>query len=507
MWKNAVFYALPLLAVGAAAPGPPAAPGILIANISIVDGTGAPARRGAVRIVNDRIDCVGTCRAAEGDTRIDGRGATLAPGFIDTHSHHDRGLTGARQAAAAVRQGITTIVVGQDGSSALPLAGLFEPFSAKPAAVNVASYVGHGSVRKAVMGEDAKRAARPDEIDRMKALVAEAMQAGAIGLSTGLEYEPALYSTHEEVLALAQVAAAHRGRYISHMRSEDVGLDAAIEELLTIGRVTGMPVQISHFKLAMVDRWGDAPALLRRLDSARAEGIDVTADVYPYTAWQSGLDVLLPARDFTDLKAAQFALDHLAKPEDIVLSIFPPDPSLVGKSIADIARMRGIAPAEAFLSLNREAAAKGQGGNVIARSMAEDDVATLIGWQHSNICSDGMLVDRHPRGAGSFPRIYSWLVRDRKMLSLEQAVYKMTGLAASHMGFADRGRIAPGMAADLVLFDPALIADRATFADPSASPVGIDAVWVNGVEVVRKGVLTGATPGRVIRRQDKPAST
>lgn len=479
--------------------------GTLISNISIVDGTGAPARAGEVRIANGRIICVGKCRATRGDKRIDGHGATLAPGFIDTHSHHGNGLEDHRDAVPVTAQGVTTIVVGQDGFSELPLSKSFAQFAKKPVAINVASYVGHGSVREAVMGEDAKRAARPDEIEKMKTLVAQAMDEGAIGLSTGLEYEPAIYSTHEEVLALASVAAAHHGRYISHMRSEDVGLDDAINELLDIGRKTGMPVQISHMKIALVDRWGDAANVLRRLDAARAEGIDVTADVYPYDAWQSGLDVLLPKRDFTDVKAAQFALDHLAKPENLTLSEFPPDPSLVGKTVADVAKLRGISPAEAFLALNRDAEAKGEGSSIIARAMAADDVATLIGWKESNICSDGRLVDRHPRGGGSFPRIFAWLVREKKMLTLEQAVHKMTGLAADHMGFTDRGRIAPGMAADLVLFDPKTIADRATFADPSARPVGIDAVWVNGVVVMRNGTPTGATPGRVLRRQDQPA--
>lgn len=474
--------------------------GTLIVNVRIVDGTGAPARAGAVRIARGVITCAGACRAQRGDTSVDGKGLVLAPGFIDSHSHHDEGLEDDRQAGVVVRQGVTTIVVGQDGFSAVPLAPFFARYEARPAAVNIASYVGHNSIREAVMGKDAKRAARPAEIVRMQALTAQAVRAGALGLSSGLEYKSGLYSTKAEVLALARTAANGGGRYISHIRSEDVHLDEAIEEVLTIGRVTGMPVQISHLKVAMLDRWGDAPKILRRLDAARAEGVKVTADVYPYAWWHSSLDVTLPNRDFNDRAAAEFSLKHSAPADGLVLSDFPPDPSLVGKSVADVARMRGISPAEALLALNREAAAMGKGSGVMGHSMADDDVAAMLGWKHSVICSDGALAGRHPRGAGSFPKVFAWLVRGTGALSLEEAVHKMTGQTAANLGIRNRGVIATGKAADLVLFDPAVIADRSTFADPLAAPVGIVRVWVNGTEVLSGGQPNGRTPGQVIRR-------
>jgi N-acyl-D-amino-acid deacylase len=497
--------ALALLLMAGAAPAASGSGSTLISNVSIVDGTGAQARAGSVRIVGGKIACAGVCRAAPGDATIDGKDQVLAPGFIDTHSHHDRKLDELRLAPAVVRQGVTTIVVGQDGFSDLPVSGLLDRLDREPAAINVATFVGHGSIREAVMGKDPKKAATPAQIARMKALVDAAMRQGALGLSTGLEYEPAMYSRPEEVLELARTAARHGGRYISHMRSEDVRFDDALGELLEIGRVTGMPVQVTHMKLAMVDRWGQAGTVLQRLDAARRQGIKVSADVYPYAWWQSSLDVLLPSRDFTNRKEAEFALGHLAPPEGMILSEFTPDPALVGQSIAQIATQRGTDPAETYLALNREASAPGHSASVMANSMTDADIAAFIGWEHSSICSDGMLVDRHPRGAGSFPKVFAWLVRGEGKLTLEQAVHKMTGLAARQMGFADRGHIAVGQAADLVLFDPALIADKATFADPSAAPVGIERVWVNGVEVLRNGEPSGAMPGKVLRRQSSKA--
>ena len=479
---------------------PSAAESFAIVGATVIDGTGAAPRTADVRVKDGRIAAIGPGARRKAARVVDGSGLVLAPGFIDTHSHHDDGLDAHPDALAAAAQGITTIVAGQDGGGPLPVAALFAKREAHPAAVNIATYIGHNSVRGAVMGADYKRAATPAEVERMAAVVEENMLAGALGLSTGLEYDPGIYSEPSEIVALARAVARHGGRYISHMRSEDTGLDTAIDEILEIGRTVRLPVQISHFKIAIVDRWGGTAPILAKLDAARRDGIDVTADVYPYTYWQSNLQVLMPKRDFTDLSAAEFALAHMARPEDLRLTEYPANPAYVGKTVAEVAALRGVPPARAYLDLIVESEAKGLSNTVIGRSMAEDDVAALIAWPHSNISSDGSIEDAHPRGAGAFPRVLARKVRETGRLTLEEAVHKMSGLAADHMGIRDRGRIAVGQAADLVLFDPATVADRATIENPAALPVGIRTVWVNGVAVVEAGKPTGATPGRVIRR-------
>jgi N-acyl-D-amino-acid deacylase len=478
-----------------------------IVGARIVDGTGGPSHVLTVRVQDGRILSIGKATPPKTDLVIDGSGLILAPGFIDTHSHHDLSFTSEKalidqpDALSAVSQGITTIIVGQDGFSNLPIVDFFRQHEKSPAAVNIASYVGHGAVRSKIMGDsDYKRAATPAEIARMAALVEADMRSGALGLSTGLEYDPAIYASRDEVLTLAKVAARFGGRYISHMRSEDVAIDAAIDELLDIGRRAKLPVQISHFKLAISDKWGQADAVLRKLDAARRQGIDVTADVYPYTFWQSDLTVLFPKRDFTDIKASEFALTHLSTPEGMRLTLYGPDPSLVGKTIAQIAVERGTSPAQTYLDLINEAQRQKKETGVMGTSMTDSDVASLILWKHSNISSDGLLVDRHPRGAGSFTKVLRWLVRDTKQISFETAIHKMTGLAAKHVGLKNRGLIAKGFPADLVLFDPLTVADTSTIENPTATSLGIRQVWVNGVTVYRDGKASGAYPGQILRR-------
>lgn len=484
-----------------------AAAATLITGAMVYDGTGAPPRQVSVRIDKDRIVALGDLTPREGESVIDAKGLALAPGFIDSHSHHDRGDYADRAMLPLLAQGVTTIVVGEDGDSDGPFADAAAKFAARPAAVNVAAYTGHGYLRGATMGADYKRTATNAEVKAMQTLLSADLAAGSLGLSTGLEYDPGIYSDHDEVLALARTAAAGKGRYISHMRSEDIAFDAALDELLDIGEKTGIPVQVSHIKLGIVDRWGGAKAVLAKLDAARARGIAVTADVYPYEYWQSTLTVLFPKRDFTDLAAARFALTHLTTPAGMRLGFYAPDPALVGKTIADIAAARGEEPAVTYLWLIQTAqdwkAAHPDATrveSVIGTAMDPKDVADFIAWPHSNLCSDGAIGGRHPRGAGSFGRMVRLYVREQGRLTLAEAVRKMTSLSAEHVGLAGRGLIRPGDKADLVLFDPDRFADKATVDDPAALAVGVSTVIVGGTIVYQNGKPTGAYPGQFLRR-------
>lgn len=480
---------------------PQAATGFLIRDALIVDGTGAEPRRGGVRVAGGRIEAVGDLAARDGERVVDAGGLALAPGFIDTHSHHDRGLDDARDALAAVSQGITTIVAGQDGGGA-DLEALFTRLATRPVAVNVASYVGHGEIRERVMGDDFRRHATPAEIEKMKALVAAEMRAGALGLSTGLEYDPGIYSSREEVRALAKVAGAAGGRYISHIRSEDRDFWQALDEVIAIGRENRMPVQVSHLKLGMKDLWGQAARAIEVLDRARAEGIDVTADVYPYTYWQSNLGVLYPKRNFDDAVETAFVLDHVAGADDIIFSSFPGHPEYRGNTLADIAVLRGTTHQQTLLDLL--AVPGGPDAGIVARGMSDADVERLLQWPHANVCSDGGSRSLHPRGFGSFPKVLGPYVRDKQLFSLAEAVRKMTSLAAAHVGLSGRGTIAPGFAADLVLFDPASVADRADFGHAQDIAAGIHTVWVNGDVVFENGRTTARFPGSAIRNGDRP---
>jgi N-acyl-D-amino-acid deacylase len=473
----------------------------IIINASLLDGNGTAAFSGALRFHRGRILAVGRITAEPGDSVIDARGQTLAPGFIDTHSHHDRGADSNRTLLAVVSQGITTIVIGQDGGSELPLGPFLRALEIHPLAVNLASYSGHNSIRDSVMGKDFRRPARPLEVERMGQLLRADMEAGALGLSTGLEYDPGIFSAREEVLALARIAAELGGRYISHIRSEDRWFWPAIEELITIGRETGMPVQISHTKLAMKSLWNQGDSLIHVLDRARAAGIKVTADVYPYTYWMSTLQVLFPERNFTDSVEAEFVLANVSPADGLLLGEFSPDTSLVGKTVAEIARMRGRSEAGTLMALIAESMTGDE--SVIGTSMIEPDIEKIMRWPFTNFSSDGSSTSLHPRGFGAFPRVLGRYVRERGVLSLPEAIRRMTALAASNMGLADRGRLAVGLAADLVLFDPAASGDRSTTRQPHATADGIASVWVNGIRVYDGQRTTGATPGTVLRRSSR----
>ena len=494
-----------LLAVGTLAGCAPSSDGIFFRDVVVVDGTGAPGYAASVRVLDGRIAEVGDLSPSRGETVIDGRGRVLAPGFIDTHSHHDRGLLEEmRSARAAVSQGITTIVVGQDGGSDYPLADFFAEVEATPPSVNVASYTGHATLRRRTMGDDLARAATPQEVDSMAALLTADLEAGSLGLSTGLEYSAAFNSTTDEVVALARVASEHGGRYISHIRSEDRTFWEAIEEILRIGSEAGLPVQVSHMKLAMTSLWGRADELIARLDSARASGVEVTADVYPYTYWQSTMRVLVPDGNFTR-DAVAFALAEVALPDGIIFGRFSPEPSYVGLTLEEIAARRAEDPVTAYLALLEMAygpdAPDDARESIVARSMTEEDIAALYAWEHTNVSSDGELDGPHPRGYGSFPRVLRTQVREEGTLSLEEAVHRMTGLSARHMGFSERGVLREGAPADLVLFDAETVTDHADFDSPHQVSTGIAGVWVSGEQVWDgEAVVPDVYPGQVIRR-------
>ena len=506
--RNAPFLAGLALAVVGCGPGGP--PGLAITNARIVDGVGTPAFVGTARIVEGRIAEVGAGVAPlPRDAVLDAAGLVVAPGFIDTHSHADLDLLERLDATAAVSQGITTLVVGQDGGSHHPLADFRARFEASPATVNVASFAGHNTFRGLVMGEDFRREATPEEVAGMARLLEADLAAGALGLSTGLEYDPGIYSATQEVVELARIAAEAGGRYLSHLRSEDRWFWEAVEEIIRIGEETGMPVQVTHAKLALQSLRGETPRFLGRLEEARANGVDITLDVYPYPYWQSTLTVMFPERDFTDLEESRFVVSEMAQPEGILIPIYAPEPAYAGRTLASIAEERGEEPAVTLLELIQaaeamRAAADFEPGTrvetVIATSMAEDDIAALFAWEHANLSTDGALFGAHPRGFGSFPRALRQFVRERGILSLEEAVRRMTSRAADHMGFAERGRIAPGMVADLVVFDPETVSDRATPEAPHELSVGIHRVLVGGETVFVDGAVTAARPGVFLAR-------
>lgn len=479
----------------------------LINNVLLVDGTGLPARKTSVRLLSGKIWEIGDLRPFKNEMFTDGKGYVLAPGFIDTHSHHFGGLEKVPEAIPTANQGITTIVIGQDGGS-YPMDTLEAFFKRKPVALNVASYTGHATLRQAVMGgKNLFRKAIPLEVASMGKKLAEEMEKGSFGLATGLEYESSFFSNRDEVLQLAGIAARYGGRYISHIRSEDINMDEAITEIIDIGRKAKLPVQVSHIKIAKRDNWGNSPQLLARLQAARAEGIDITADCYPYDFWNSTLKVLFPNRDYDNLQSAEFACKQLFDPAASVLIGFAPNKSYIGKTIAEIAALRQENPAATLVALIRMADeyeaqypdSEEDIETIMGKSMLEEDVLNFLNWPHTNICSDGSSRG-HPRGHGSYPRVLGRYVREQKRMPLETAIHKMTALAAEHIGITDRGMITNGYWADLVLFDPATVIDHANVSNGTALSAGIEMVWVNGELIYQAQKPTGKYPGVLIKR-------
>ncbi len=473
----------------------------LISGGTVIDGTGAKRRKADVRIVGDTITAVGNLRAKKDEKVIDATGLIVAPGFIDAHSHADGGLLTDPDAETQIRQGITTSVVGQDGSSHFPLASWFAEVEAKHVALNIASFVGHGTVRNEVTGKEYKRVTTAAEQQQMADLVTQEMQSGGLGLSSGLEYDPGFYSTTDELIACAKAAAKYHGIYISHVRDEGDKAFESFQELVMIAQKGGLPAQISHIKLDTSPVWKKAPDVLKLMQDAHKRGVDISADVYPYTFWQSTIIVLIPTRDWSDRKAWETGLAEVGGPEHVRLTTYTPDAAWSGKTIAEIAAMTGRDAITIVQEVVQKTHGEGATGSesVVVTAMLDSDLDRFIAAPGIMFCTDGSLRPSHPRGAGSFPRILSEYVRNRHLLTFEEAIRKATSLPATRFGFQHRGKIARGMKADIVLFDPATVQDKATVADPAASPVGLPTVLINGVSVLENGRITGAHPGAVLR--------
>ena len=479
----------------------------LIRNVQVIDGTGTRARKGDVRLADDKIWEQGNLIPFANEPVTDGEGLVLAPGFIDSHSHHFGSLYKHPEALATVNQGITTIVIGQDGGS-YPMDTLQAFFSTGKAAVNVASYTGQASLREEVMGtKNLYRIAKELELDSMKAILKKELQKGSLGLSTGLEYEESFFSNKDEVLQLAKVVAEENGRYISHIRSEDINLDEAVDEIIEIGRNAKIPVQISHIKISKKDQWGKSPQLLAKLQAARAQGINITADCYTYDFWNSTLRVLFPNRDYTNPASAAFAVDQLFDADKSILVHFAPNKTYEGKSIGAIAILRKEQPPATLMNLIAIAADFEEKHPdyddgveaIMGKSMDETDVRNFLRWPQTNICSDGAN-GGHPRGYGTFTKFLGKYVREQKLVPLETAIYKMTGLTAEHLGITDRGTIRNGNYADLVLFNPATVTDHSDITNSKALSTGIEKVWLNGELIYNHQKPTGKFPGRLIKK-------
>ncbi len=483
---------------------------VLLQNLTVYDGTGRAPFSADVRIHGQRIAAVAAhLRPTPGEAVRDEHGLSLAPGFIDMHSHADRGLLEDLDAATVSRQGVTTIVVGQDGQSNYPLRDFNARLTATPTAINVASMVGHASLRMQVMGKDLYRPSTPAELGAMKKLLAQELAAGAFGLSTGLEYEQAHFATTEEVVELSRVAGVAGGFYISHVRDEADRVFDSFDEILRIGREGRLPVEITHIKLGATGVWHLAAKRMPEYFAAAKRGrVDLQADVYPYTYWYSTIRVIVPDRDYYNAAKVAQAIADNGGAAAIRLVQYVPEPAMAGRNLAEIATAWGITPIEAYMRVVRATSAEVDSGQpmegVIVTSMSEDDVRWFIAEPTIMFCSDGNLHGAHPRGAGTFPRILGRYVREQHVLPLEAAIHKMTGLPAHQLGLRDRGRIAKGRVADLVVFDAAAVIDQATIEHPEAPPLGIPSVMVAGEWVIDAGKVTGQHPGRPLTRTARP---
>ena len=521
-------YVAAVLAVAAALSPTPATAqqyDLLIRGGTVVDGTGAPRYTADVAVSGDRIVAIerGGIDPATAREVIDATGRIVTPGFVDNHAHVQQSIAEYPVSENFLRQGITTLVASlHSGDQPYPLD---EYASGLEAAPNFAFYAGHTWTRKQVMGMD-DRAPTPGELEEMKGLVDASMRQGALGLSTGLLYVPANYAETEEVIELAKVAAEHGGIYVSHMRGEGSGLLASVAEVIRIADEAGIPAQINHHKAAGAAQWGFSERTLAMIDSANAAGLTVVHDLYPYMAGSTGSSVLFPQwslaggpEDFaarvadagtrTRMEAEMRTLWESdwggSDLERVQFRVLPSDRSYDGRTLADYAEDRGFGRTDIDAGIDLAIELQLRGGfSAIYHAMDEADVIRIMQHPLAMIETDGDNVGYgvgfpHPRSYGAFPRVLARYVRELEVITLEEAVMKMTSMPARWLGQDDRGVIAVGMLADVAVFDPAVIADRATYTDPHQYSVGIEQLLVNGVPVIRNGGVTGALPGRWIR--------
>lgn len=471
---------------------------IAIVGATLIDGSGRAAITDSVVLLKDDTIVAagrrGQVQVPSGARVIDAAGLVVAPGFIDAHNHSDRGFSSDPSAASQVSQGITTVVVGQDGGSPFPVGEFLQDLDKKPIALNVLTFVGHATVRERVMGEDTDRLARPEEIEKMRQLVEQAMSEGAMGLSSGLEYETGKPASTEEVVALAKVAGAHGGIYISHIRDEADKAFEAFAEALQIGRDARIPVQISHIKLGTLKVWGKSKQVVELINKARSRGQDVTADCYPYDAWSSTIRVLIPSGRHEDPIDVARGLADVGGPANITIVSCRAHPEYEFKTMAEISKAEKISPVELYMKIVRDG-----GAGVVCHSMKDADIQMFYRQPWVMVSSDGGIGSRHPRGAGTYPRVLGRYVREQRWLSLPEAIRKMTSFPAARFKLNDRGLIRPGFKADLVLFDPVRVIDRATFKDPQMVAEGVQRVFANGIEVWKEGKVTGERPGQALR--------
>jgi N-acyl-D-amino-acid deacylase len=473
------------------------APAVIV-NARIADGTGKPLRQANVRIAGDRITKIGNFQPEKGEQIIDAKGLVLAPGFIDIHNHSTEGIESDPLAETQIAQGITTLVLGADGASPWPIAAWLKAREANPASLNIALMAGHATVREEVMGKDFKRVATSAEVEKMVHLVDQGMTEGAIGLSSGLEYEVGSYSSTDEVVAMSAAAAKHGGFYMTHIRDEADKAFEALKEEIAIGERAHIPIQHSHIKLGTVGVWGKAPQYIQVIEAARKRGVNFLADCYPYDAWHSNLKVLVPDKQYENPQSVAKALADVGGGSHVTIVEFKPNPSYEGHTIDDLARTNNITPVEMFIRVIRESDAANTEPGIIGQSMIESDIKAFYQQPWVMVASDGGIGSRHPRGAGTFPRVLGLYVREKHWLALPEAIRKMTSLPARRVGWKDRGIIREGAFADLVLFNPETVIDRSTFSSPFTLPTGIERVFVNGILVWTSDKPTGARPGRVL---------